>query len=343
MSASDAPAARSGHLPPAVLLTEPEIRSLVTPALALAAVREAFVTYARGDALLPEVLHMDLPDHRGEIHVKGAYLGHASTWCVKAASAFYDNPSRGLPIATGVSLAFSAESGFVRAVLLDNGYLTDLRTGAAGALAADLLAPESVHQTLIVGAGGQARYQLEALLGVRRPKRVLVHSRTHEHAERYASEMTAAHGIPVEVAASLPEAAAGSQLIVTTTPARSPILRAEWLSEGTHVTAMGSDLPGKQELFVDVLQRADLFVVDHVAQTATQGELQHGLAASVIGLDDAVSLGDVAAGLHPGRTTPSQITVADLTGIGIQDAAVADLAVTRAEQARIGRTLGDSP
>jgi ornithine cyclodeaminase/alanine dehydrogenase-like protein (mu-crystallin family) len=340
MTEPRAPAPGSAELPQALVLNEPEIRSLVTPKLALEAVRQAFVTYARGDALLPDVLHMDLPGHRGEIHVKGGFLAGASTWCVKAASAFYDNPVRGLPIATGVSLALSAETGFLRALLLDNGYLTELRTGAAGALAADLLAPRIVRQVLIVGAGGQARYQLEALLEVRRPERVFVHSRTRAHAEQYAAEMTAAHGIPVQVADSLPEAVSASQLIVMTTPARSPILRAEWLGPGTHITAMGSDLPGKQELFVDVLERADVFVADNVEQTATQGELQHGLAARVINLDDVLSLGDIAAGIQPGRTSPTQITVADLTGVGVQDTAIADLAVTLAEATGAGRLLG---
>lgn len=101
-----------------------------------------------------------------------------------------------------------------------------------------------------------------------------------------------------------------------------------------------SDLPGKQELFVDVLERADVFVADNVEQTATQGELQHGLAARVINLEDVLSLGDIAAGIQPGRTSPTQITVADLTGVGVQDTGIADLAVTLAEGTGAGRLLG---
>jgi ectoine utilization protein EutC len=327
--------------PPApLLLTEPEIRALVTPGLALEAVRSAFAAYARGEAILPDVLHMDLPGHRGEIHVKGAYLEGASTWCVKAASAFYDNPKHGLPIAAGVSLALSVETGFLRALLLDNGYLTDVRTGAAGALAADLLARPVVRHALIVGAGSQARYQLEALLEVRRPHRVTVHSRTRAHAERYAQEMTAAHLIPVGVCDSLSVAGSTADLIVTTTPSRSPIIHAEWLRPGCHITAMGSDLPGKQELDSAVLRRADVVVVDDVVQAATQGELQHGLADGTLRRETVIALGDLVTGRRSGRRNPEDITVADLTGVGVQDTAVADLAVRQALERGVGRAIG---
>jgi ornithine cyclodeaminase len=323
MSVPDRPAAPPGELPKALVLTETEIRSLLTPELALAAVRAAFIAQARGQAIIPDVLHMDLPSRRGEIHAKGAYLEHASTWCLKAASAFYDNPQRGLPIATGVSLALSAE------------------TGAAGALAADLLAPRSVRRVLVVGSGVQARYQLEALLGVRQPEGVTVYSRTREHAARYAQEMTAAHKLPVDVADSLADAVASADVIVMTTPSRTPLVRAAWLKPGTHITAMGSDLPGKQELEVAVLRRADVLVVDHVGQAETQGELQHALDDGMIDSSKVVTLGELAAGDRPGRTGPSDVTVADLTGVGIQDTAVADLSVTRAEQSGIGQPLGD--
>jgi ornithine cyclodeaminase len=342
MTAANQQVGERGALPGALLLTEPEIRSLVTPSLALASVRDAFIAHARGKTLLPDVLHMDLPGHRGEIHVKGAYLDGASTWCVKVASAFYANHERDLPIATGVSLALSAETGFLRAVLLDNGYLTELRTGAAGALAADLLAPPIARHVLIVGSGSQARYQLEALLDVRRPERVSVYSRTREHAARYAQEMAALHQLPVEVADSLSDAVRSADIIVTATPSRSPIIEAEWLSPGAHITAMGSDLPGKQELEVAVLERADVLAADHLGQARTQGELQHGFATDMIDPGEVAELGELAVGTRPGRTSRSQITVADLTGVGIQDTAVANLAVTRAEELGIGHPLGGS-
>ena len=142
-------------------LTEVEIRSLIGPADALAAVRGAFAAFADGRATLPGVIGMEFHEHDGEAHIKGAYLHGEPYWSIKAATGFYDNPALGLPMLGGLSLVFSATTGLLDTLLLDNGYLTELRTGAAGGLAADLLAKREIEQALIVGAGGQARYQLK--------------------------------------------------------------------------------------------------------------------------------------------------------------------------------------
>jgi ectoine utilization protein EutC len=325
------------------VLTEGEIRSLVDPAAALEAVRSAFVALAEGRAVLPQVLHMDLPERRGEIHVKGAHLTGMDTWSVKAACGFYGNPALGLPVASGVSLAFSAETGFLRTLLFDNGYLTELRTGAAGALATDLLANRDVRQVAIIGSGGQARYQLEALLGVRGPERVVVFGRRRESAEAYAREMNATLGVSPIVAPTVREAVEGSDLVVTTTPAREPIIDADWVQPGTHVTAIGSDLPEKQELDVEILRRADTVVADHLPQARLQGEIHHALRAGAIAEERVRELGALAAGEVPGRSAEDEVSVADLTGLGIQDAALADLVAARAEDRGLGRVIETSP
>jgi ornithine cyclodeaminase/alanine dehydrogenase-like protein (mu-crystallin family) len=214
-----------------------------------------------------------------------------------------------------------------------------LRTGAAGALAADVLAKREIEQVLIVGAGGQARFQLEALLGIRQPQRVVVFARRREAADAYAREMRERQGIDVDVASDLPDAVAASDLIVTTTASRAPLIEAGWLQPGVHVTAMGSDFPDKQELAVEVLSRADLVAADHPPQAATQGETHHAIAAGCLRLEDVFSLGRIAAGQAPGRTSNDQITVADLTGLGIQDAALANAVVTQATERGMGRML----
>lgn len=320
------------------VLTESEIRSLVDPPAAREAVRAAFVALAEGRALLPDVLHLDITRQRGEVHVKGAYIDGFATWSVKAASGFYDNPERGLPVASGVSLAFDAETGFLDTLLFDNGYLTDLRTGAAGALATDLLAAPHLRRAAIIGTGGQARFQLEALLHVRRPERIVVHGRSPERVEAYVREVRDIHGIELETAPSLRAAVEGSDLIVTTTPSREPIVMADWVQPGAHVTAIGSDLPEKRELDPELLRRAQRVVADHLPQARTQGEVHHAMRA---GLDEAdvVELGAVAAGTAPGRTAPDDITVADLTGLGVQDAAMAELVTRRARERDVGRTI----
>jgi ornithine cyclodeaminase len=308
-------------------LSEADVRSLVGPAEALAAMRTAFAALYRGEVTQPTNMDFEFPEAEGEAHLKGAHVHGSAFWAVKAATGFWSNTARGLPVTSGLFLVFSAETGLPAAVLFDNGYLTELRTGAAGALAADLLARDEIEQAAIIGAGGQARYQLEALLGVRRPERVVVASRSG--ADAYAEEMRALHDVDLRVA-DIETAVRTSQLVVTTTPAREPVVRAEWLQPGTHVTAMGSDFPEKQELEAAALGRADVVAADHPPVTARNGELHHALEAGVIQLEDVVPLGALVTGAAPGRTSDEQITICDLVGVGVQDAAIAGEVVARA-------------
>src|SRR5262249_43480757 len=160
----------------------------------------------RGEATLPGVIGFDVPAHRGEVHVKGAHLHGSPFYSIKEAAGFYDNATSGLPVSSGLVLVFDAATGFPRAILLDNGFLTELRPGAAGALAADRLAGEDAATVGIIGSGAQARYQLEALLGVRRPRRVLVYGRSPASAGAYARETSARFGLPVSAVATAHEA-----------------------------------------------------------------------------------------------------------------------------------------
>jgi ornithine cyclodeaminase/alanine dehydrogenase-like protein (mu-crystallin family) len=321
------------------IVGEREVRELVSPAEALAAVRDAFVRLAAGTVSLPAILDFDFPDHDGDAHIKGAFLHGSPTWSLKASTGFHRNPALGLAVAGGLSLVFSAATGQLETLLFDNGYLSELRTGAAGALGAELLARPQIEELLFVGAGGQARFQLEALLGVRQPARVRVHSRTPASAEAFAAEAAERFGLHVELADDLASAVQRADLIVTSTTARAPIIRAEWLRPGVHVTALGSDLADKQELDVAALARADVVVADHPASANLHGEVHHAVAAGAIALADVVAIGDVAAGRAAGRTDADQITILDLVGIGVQDAAMANLVARAAAERGVGRTL----
>ncbi len=323
-----------------LILTEREIRSLITPAAALEAVRDAFVRLARGQAVLPGVINLDLSRSRGEVHVKGGHLEGTPFFSIKEAAGFYDNPRRGLRVGSGLILVFDAETGFLRALLFDNAYLTELRTASAGALAADLLAKRQIGRAAMIGCGSQARYQLESLLLVRRPERLAVWGRRREAAEAYAREMEARHGLPVAAVASAREAVLGAELIVTVTPSREPVVEAGWISRGAHVTAVGSDGPDKIELDPALLERADKVVADRLDQCLRLGEIHHALERGVIARERVYGeLGELAAGTKPGRTRDDEITVADLTGVGIQDAAVSNLVVAEAERRGMGEGL----
>ncbi len=322
------------------LLTEKEIRALLGPKEALEVVREAFVKLAKGEVILPGVINLDIPDTRTEAHIKGAYLRGARHFAVKVASGSYDNPARGLPSGGGMFLAFDASTGLPTAVLFDNGYLTDVRTGAAGALAADLLAKRTVGRVGILGVGTQARYQLAALLGVRQPKAIVAWGRDRGRAEAFAKEMKATHGVAVEAAPSAEVACRGADIVITVTPSREPLVHASWVESGMHITAVGSDGPEKQELDVDVLAKTDKVVADSLDQCLRLGEIHHAVEAGVLAREDVYAeIGEIAAGLKPGRQSDQEITVADLTGVGVQDAAVADRVVADALRKNLGSVI----
>lgn len=312
------------------VLTEPQIRGMLSLDEARDAVRDAFVELHHGRVTVPNVLELTLPHNGGELDAKGAFVHGGDFFTIKIATGFPLNSQRGLPYARGLSLVFDAETGFPTLVLFDNGYLTQLRTAAAGALASDLLARQDACSVAMVGAGTQARFQLDALARVRRIDRVLVTARRSEAADEYAREMTAAHGMAIEKVGSVKEAVTRADIVITTTPAETPIVRPEWIMPGTHITAVGSDFPDKQELDVGVIERADLVVADQWYRSKSVGEIHHGIAAGVIEPDAVRTLGGIAAGDEATRRHPAEVTLADLTGVGVQDAAVATIVAERA-------------
>ena len=303
---------------------------------AVATVADAFRALAAGVVVMPPILSMALADRHGEVDVKTAYLPGVDQFAVKISPGFFDNPKLGLASVNGLMVVFSAATGLVEAVLLDNGYLTDVRTAAAGALAADLLAPRDVATVGVLGAGVQARLQLAALHLVRPYARALVWARDPAKAERCAVEVAAATGVAAAAIADPAALVAASQVVVTTTPATAPVLRAAWLHPGLHVTAMGSDQAGKNELEPAVLARADRYVCDRVEQCARLGELRAARAAGVFTDREPPELGAVLTGAAVGRATPTDVTVCDLTGTGAQDTAIAALALARLEAVGAG-------
>lgn len=325
-------------MPPIRLLTEAELRRAVPlDRSAIDCIADAFAALATRDVAMPPVLSMAIAEHHGEIDVKTAYVPGLPFFAVKMSPGFFDNPKRGLPSTSGLMVLFSAETGMLEALLLDNGYLTDVRTAAAGAVAARHLARENAETAGVLGAGMQARLQLAALAQVRPIRHARIWARRAEAAEIAAEDMRRELDIPVEAVPTARDAVAGAEVIVTTTPSREPILQADWLESGQHVTAMGSDQHGKSELEPACLARADRYVADRATQTREMGELREALAAGLVAEHAEIEeLGPIVAGLRPGRTNDSDITIADLTGMGIQDTAIATLARARAEQLGAG-------
>ncbi|WP_265500816.1 cyclodeaminase [Paracoccus beibuensis] len=304
-----------------LILSETELRDRVPLDLAAVDVVEAgFRRLAEGGVVMPPVLSMHLSEVNGEVDVKTAFVPGFEGFAVKISPGFFGNPALGLPSTSGMMVVLDAKTGQVRAVLLDNGWLTDVRTAAAGGVAARWLSRPDASRVAILGAGLQARMQLQALRLVRPISSAVIWARDLSRAQALTDEVT---GIDIRATADAEEAVTQADIIVTTTPATLPILQAEWLREGQHVTAMGSDQPGKNELHPDCLARADLYVADRASQTRLMGELRAAIEAGTHSGNHVPELGDIIAGKHPGRTDQQQTTICDLTGTGVQDTAIA--------------------
>ena len=320
-----------------LVLTEAELREHVPMDLAsLAEVENAFTWLASGKVSMPPIMHVEV-DHQSDVDIKSAYVRGQDAFAVKMASGFFGNTDLGLPSASGMVVLLSAQTGFCQAVFLDNGYLTDLRTGLAGAVAAKHLAKQSISTVGVIGTGGQARYQVESLSLIRSFERLLVAGRSDGNTQRYVEDMRRRLSVDVQVADSIESLVRESEVIVTTTPSKSPLIEAGWVQPGTHITAMGADLPGKQEVDASLWEAADVAVCDSIAQCAIGGELQHRPGDKGRGV---IELGQITAGTLPGRGTDEQITLCDLTGTGVQDTAIGLAAFRSVQAAGAGVAIG---
>lgn len=328
-------------MPQMRILTETDLRRLVPLDLeAIAAVEGAFEALATKAVAMPPILRLDIPEHHGEVDVKTAYVPGLSGFAVKISPGFFDNPKLGLPSVNGMMVLLSSTTGLVEALLLDNGHLTDVRTAAAGAVAARHLSRPDSSIAAIFGAGVQARLQLKALTLVRPIAEARIWARDAGKADRAAAELSAELGIAVTAVADGERAVAGADIVVTTTPSETPILLAGWLAPGQHVTAMGSDAEHKNELDPAAIAGADLYVADSLSQTRRLGELHHAIAAGAVPADAPFAeLGAIVAGRNAGRPSPEALTICDLTGTGVQDTAIATLASDRAVAASAGTTF----
>lgn len=306
------------------IVTEAQLRQVVELDLtAIDVVEKAFAALASGRVVMPPILSMDLPDANGEVDVKTAYIPGFEGFAIKVSPGFFDNPKLGLPSLNGLMILFSAKTGLVQAVFLDNGYLTDIRTAAAGAVAARHLAPPHVETAGVIGTGVQARLQMQAAHLVRPFKRLLVWGRDAAKAAVCADDLRLDLGIEVDAVSNPERLVAESQLVVTTTPARAPVIKADWLHPGLHITAMGSDQAGKCEIDPRALVLADAYICDSVAQCEVSGELEAALAVNLWTKGPPGELGQVINGSALGRRTADDITICDLTGTGAQDTAIA--------------------
>lgn len=300
------------------VLTLDEIRGVATRDRVIEVVRSALIAHSEGRTQVPPPVHLTFADADGDAHVKAGHLLRAKTFSVKLASGFYGNRRLGLPSNHGLIVVSSAQTGEVAAVLEDEGWLTAWRTAAAASLATDALARPGPIALAVIGTGLQARLAVDWHRALRPLRRVVIAGRRPEAVAQLAREVGG------ERADSPVTAVSEADAVLTATAARAPLFEAGVVRPGTHITALGADLPGKQELPVELLSRATLFA-DDLGQSLDHGDLGHGLRVGAVRSGDVRLLGDV---LRDGlERADDAITVADLTGVGALDAAVAGAVV----------------
>ncbi|MCM3023044.1 cyclodeaminase [Heyndrickxia ginsengihumi] len=321
-----------------LIFTEQELRKhILLNKEVISIIEEGFCKLASNEVTMPPIMRVDIHDENGEVDVKTAYIKGKDMFVIKVSSGFFNNYQIGLPSSSGLMMLISAKTGVPQAILLDNGYLTDVRTAAAGAIASKFLAKENIETVGVIGTGGQARYQVKALKLVRDFKKVIVYGRSLERAKQYAADISTELGVDVEIANGAERVVKESDIVITTTPAKAPVIKAEWLHPGLHITAMGSDAEHKQELEAEVLSRADKLVCDTKEQCARLGELHHAIEQHVIQPNASIiELGQVVSEAIQGREDDEQITVCDLTGTGVQDTAIALFAYSEMEKRNAG-------
>jgi ornithine cyclodeaminase len=299
-------------------------RDKIPMAVAVAAVERGFRALALGEATLPDPMVVELSDLAAEVHVKGAHLKGGRHIVLKVATGFYKNRQRGLPSGDGLFLLLNAETGAPDFLLAEHGYLTDLRTAAAIALTLKYLAPKDARAALLVGAGAVGRLAARAIVAELPIEKLTIWNRTPDRAAALARDLGGGGMVATHVAEALEPAVRRHRVIVTATASTAPVIKAAWVAKGTHITSAGTGSPEKIELEPALLLKADKLIADRVSQTARYGNLRHAIAAGVLSANRVYGeIGDLAAGRLAGRQDPDEITVADLTGVGVQDAAIA--------------------
>ena len=282
------------------------------------AIEEGFVMYSQNKVDVPPVGHLSFSNPPGDVHIKYGCIENDDFFVVKIASGFYNNAALNLPTGNGLMLLFSQKTGQLLSILLDEGYLTDLRTAIAGLIAAKYLAPQKIKCIGIVGTGIQARLQLEYLKTFTDCRSVIVWGRNENKLQDYASDMKLS-GFNITGTTDIDFLAANANLIITATASKEPLLFGHHIRPGTHITAIGADAEGKQELDVSIFGKADIIVADSIQQCIHHGDISYAVKENITEKEKIREIGEVISSSSLQRKNDNEITVADLTGVAIQD------------------------
>ena len=285
--------------------------------------KQGFIDYSRGLAEIPPVGELIMEDPPGDVHIKYGYLKGGNHYVIKIASGFVGNNEFGIKAGQGMMLLFDIKTGQPLAILIDEANLTDIRTGIAGAITSSELASKNVNEVLIVGTGVQARYQAKYICQEMGISKVIFWGRDESKINKIANDINL-NNIEIKIEKNLESAVRSSKLIITTTSAKSPLIDSGWVQPGTHLTAVGSDTHNKCELDYNILAKANLIVADSIEQNVLRGEIHQALKHDAINEADLIEIGEIFENPEKGRRNDQDITVADLTGVAVQDLVIAE-------------------
>lgn len=303
----------------------------------LPVVENAFWEHGRGRVQMPPKVYLDFKVHNGDLRTMPGYLEDMDIAGVKLVNVHPDNPKIGLPTVMALMVLNSTKTGAPLAIM-DGTTLTDLRTGAAGGVAAKYLSREDSRVVGLIGLGRQARTQLRAIMAVRDINKVKIFDRSKESTVAFKVEMGKEMEVEIE---SEPDAheVCDCDILVTTTPVKSPVVKAGWIREGTHINAIGADATGKEELDPMILKNAKV-IVDAIQQASHSGEVNVPISTGIFSVNEIYAeLGQIVSGIMQGREDDGDITVFDSTGLAIQDVVTADLAYQKALERKVGLEL----
>ncbi len=321
-----------------LILSQDEVESCLPMDKTIEAVRKAYIAFAKGRVQLAPVAHLDVKQYNGEVDIKPGYVEDFGIIGTKIASGYYDNHKLGLPSGVAVIVLMDLKTSMPIAIM-DGTHITSYRTGAAGAVAASVLARKNSKRVGVVGTGTQGRMQVMALRELFKIEEVRAWDIVGEAADRYAKEMSEGLGIKVNAFTEVEKVVRDVDIVVTVTPSREALVKKEWISEGVHINAIGADGPGKQELDPHIVAMADKVVVDSLAQCRRIGEIQHALKQGLISEDDVhAEIGHILIGEKSERESDKEITLFDSTGLAAQDIAAAYVVYKGAEEKGLGYT-----
>ena len=326
-------------MPRVLLLTKSEVEQLLSMRETIEAVEEAFRAKGMGRVQMPPKSYVFFREFNGDFRVMPAYLENLGAAGVKIVNVHPENPGKyGLPTVMAMIVLIDPKTGAPLAIM-DGTTITNMRTGAAGAVAVKYLARKDSRVFAMVGAGVQAKTQLLAISEVLKVEEVRVNDISKVRAEEYMREMGEKIDAEFKILTDTRKAVEGADVIVTTTPSRRPVILNEWVEEGVHINAIGADAPGKQELDPAILRRAKV-VVDDIEQAAHSGEINVPISKGLFSVEEIYAeLGVIVTGKLPGRVSPREITVFDSTGLAVQDIATDWLVYQKAIKLGVGREI----